>query len=478
MTGLDVAVAPAVDLASAIRTKELSSVELLDAYLDRIERLDGAINAVVTLDIDRARIACTAADKATLTDAELGPLHGLPVTIKDAIAVEGVRSTGGATELADHVPTADAPAVARLKAAGAIVFGKTNVPRWSADVQTTNELFGTTNNPWDLDCTPGGSSGGAAAAVACGFTAFELGTDIGGSIRFPAHFCGVFGLKPTYGIVPQDGYLSHVGGGTVDVDINVFGPITRSAPDLDLVLGVLTDRGTDPRDGWYLELPLSPLKGVEGLRVATWFDEPGFPVEQGYRAVLGSLADRLADGGAHVGPAHPPAGMGEQFELFVDLLGAAMSPSAPPGSASTLPHRRWLELVERRAALRAEWADWFEHWHCLLCPVAPTAAIPHDASMPASSRMIDVGGLARPYLEIAAWTGVVGNMGLPAAVAPIGSTPTGLPVGVQVVTPSFRDRRAIQIAATISRLSGGGYMSPGDVPQAGDQAGGPLRSHS
>lgn len=226
-------------LAGAIRDKELGSRELLDLYLGRIERLDGPVNALVTLDVERARAAAAQADEAMARGESSGPLHGLPITIKDAIATEGIRSTGGATELKDHVPTEDAPVVAKLKAAGAIVFGKTNLPRWSGDLQTYNEMFGTTSNPWNTDLIPGGSSGGAAAAVAAGFTSFEVGTDIAGSVRVPSHLCGVFGLKPSYGLIPQRGYFDHVGGGTTDADINVFGPIARSAEDLDLLLGSL-----------------------------------------------------------------------------------------------------------------------------------------------------------------------------------------------------------------------------------------------
>src|SRR4051795_3794675 len=245
----------ASELAAGIRAKEWSSRELLELYLDRIDRLDGPVNAVVTLDTDRARIAADAADAALARGDAVRPLHGLPITIKDAIETEGIRSTGGAVELRDYVPSADAPAVTRLKRAGAVVFGKTNLPRWSGDMQAYNEMFGTTNNPWALDRTPGGSSGGAAAAVACGFTSFELGTDIGGSVRMPSHFCGVFGLKPSFGVVPQRGYLDHVGGGTTDADVNVFGPIARSADDLDVLLGVLAGPAPELTAAWRLELP-------------------------------------------------------------------------------------------------------------------------------------------------------------------------------------------------------------------------------
>jgi len=211
------------ELAAALHDRRISSRELLGEYLRRVEAINPSLNAIVTIDAEGARDAAYRADEATAHAEPVGPLHGLPVTIKDAIATAGIRSTGGATELADHVPAADPPAVQRLKRAGAIVYGKTNLPRLSGDIQTYNDLFGTTRNPWDTERTPGGSSGGSAAAVAAGLTSFKLGTDIGGSVRSPAGFCGVFGHKPSFGIVPQHGYLDRVDGGGNEPDINVFG---------------------------------------------------------------------------------------------------------------------------------------------------------------------------------------------------------------------------------------------------------------
>ena len=215
-----------------LRTKQASSRELLDGYLERIERLNPSVNAVVTLAVDPARRRAQAADDATARGVSWGPLHGLPITIKDALAVAGIRSTGGALELTDYVPTRSAPVVARLRNAGAIVFGKTNVPKWSLDYVTTNEVFGTTGNPWQPHHVPGGSSGGAAAAISAGFSSLEIGTDLGGSIRLPAHFCGVYGFKPTFGAVSQRGYVDRVGEAQYDVDGNHFGPIARSVDDL------------------------------------------------------------------------------------------------------------------------------------------------------------------------------------------------------------------------------------------------------
>ena len=278
----------------------------MEEYLDRIERLDGPVNAVVTLAVDRARTeGGQRADDAIARHEDVGPLHGLPITIKDAIETEGIRSTGGAVELLEHVPSADAPAVARLRAAGAIVFGKTNLPRWSGDVQSYNEMFGTTTNPWSGGPHAGGSSGGAAAAVACGFTSFELGTDIGGSVRMPSHWCGVYGLKPSYGLVPQRGYLDHVGGGTTDPDINVFGPIARASEDLDLLLGVLAGPEPERAIGWHAQLPEPSFRDLSSCRVGLWLDDAACPISREYRAMLGDVADGLADAGAQVSDSHP-----------------------------------------------------------------------------------------------------------------------------------------------------------------------------
>ncbi len=289
----DLATSPAHQQAAAIRRGEVSSRELLELFLNRIERLGKPVNAVVTIDASRAMDEARAADDARARGAALGPLHGLPMTIKDAIEVGGMRSTGGAVELTAHVPAADAPAVARLRAAGAVVFGKTNLPRWSGDLQSYNEIFGTTSNPWALDRTTGGSSGGAAAAVACGFTAFELGTDIGGSVRIPSHCCGVFGLKPSYGVVPQRGYLDHVGGGTTDPDINVFGPIARSAEDLELALSVLAGPEPERALAWRVELPEARADELSGYRIGVWFDEPSSPLDHAVRDRLRATVDAM-----------------------------------------------------------------------------------------------------------------------------------------------------------------------------------------
>jgi len=252
----DIAFWSATRQAAAVRAHDFSAHALLELYAARIEQLNPAINAVVTLDLDSASRYAAMIDERLAHGEDAGLLAGIPMTIKDAIAVDGVRSTCGAIELQDHIPAEDAPAVAALRAAGAVIVGKTNVPRWcNAETETHNELFGTTNNPWDLGRSVGGSSGGSAAAVAAGLTSCDLGTDVGGSVRIQSHYCGTYALKPSFGVVTQLGYLSHVGAGRVDTDMNVFGPITRSADDLALLLEVLV--GPNPEDAlaWQVALP-------------------------------------------------------------------------------------------------------------------------------------------------------------------------------------------------------------------------------
>jgi amidase len=453
----------ATTLAAAIARRDVSSRELLDLYLERVDRLNPPLNAVVTLDPERARSAAAAADEMTARGESAGPLHGLPITIKDAIEVGGMRSTGGATELSNHVPEADAPAVTQLKAAGAIVFGKTNIPRWSGDLQSYNEIFGTTNNPWDTSRAPGGSSGGPAAAVSAGLTSFELGTDIGGSVRIPSHCCGVFGLKPSFGVVPQRGYLDHVGGGTTDADINVFGPIARSASDLELLLSVLAAPEPERALAWRIDLPAARHADIASHRIGIWFEEPSVPIDRDELALLRQAADALADAGAKVEEAHPPVDFAEQNGLFVQMISGAVSPSMDDDAAEVMSgsHRQWLRGEEHRARIRKVWAEWFESYDALLCPVMPTPAITHQQEGDMFSRSIEINGEPVPYINLISWTGFIGITCLPSAVPPIGRTPSGLPVGVQVVTPYLRDRDAIALAGHLADLVGGYDVPPG-----------------
>ncbi|MCP3910499.1 MAG: amidase [Actinomycetia bacterium] len=486
----DLTFQPVHTLARLVAEGQVSAVELLDAHLERIEEIDDQINAVVTVDEDGARTTAEAADRATAAGESWGPLHGVPATIKDALAVAGLRCTGGAIELTDNTPTEDATVVSRVKGAGAVIMGKTNLPRWSSDAQASNEIFGTTNNPWDLTRGPGGSSGGAAAAVATGMAAFDLGTDIGGSVRLPAHFCGVWGHKPTFGIVPAFGYIDHPSAGLTEPDINVVGPIARTGEDLALLLDVIAGAAPDQTAGWRLELPPSPVEGLAGTRVGMWLDDPACPVGTEVAEVLGLLPGLLDGAGAIVDPdARPDVSFDTVAEIGRPLIAAATSPArsdeefgqlvanedaavdqvrARWAGASTMRHRDWLLLTEERARVRKAWAVFFETVDVLLCPVAIVPAFPHVTGGNIYTRTLDVDGTTRAYADLISWTSFIGFAYLPSTVVPVGLSPSGLPVGVQVVAPHLADRTALRVAQSIGELTGGWQMPPGLVPSEAD----------
>ena len=464
--------------ADAIRTRELSSRELLDAFATRIDQLNAVVNAVVTLDLERGHAAAAAADAVTARGDATGVLHGLPITVKDALAVAGLRSTGGAVELQDHVPAVDADVVAKVQAAGAFCFAKTNVPRWSGDLQTYNEMFGTTNNPWSTDLVPGGSSGGAATSVALGFTSFEIGTDIGGSIRIPSAYCGVTGHKPSFGLVPTGGYLDHVGGGTTEPDINVHGPIARSVDDLDLLLGVLAGPAPDRASAWHVELPPPRHGRIDEYRVAVWADDPACRVSAATSEAITAAGDVLAAAGATVRPdARPGIDAAAAATLGLGLLGAATTPSMSPdeyafmlgldGDPNLAPvdaqvvaayaarHRDWLAMDRERAAVRRGWAAFFEHHDVLLCPVVAASPFAHLQAGSIADRMLEIDGVSRPYLDLVWWSILIGMAYLPSTVVPIGRTAGGLPIGVQIVGAYLDDRTTIAVARQLSDAMGG-----------------------
>ena len=460
----DVGLWPAVQQAAAIREGALTARELVAVYAERIARWNPAINAVVTLDLDRAFADADTIDRRIAAGDRVGPLAGLVMTIKDAIAVGGMRSTSGAVELRDHVPDADAPAVARLRDAGAVILGKTNLPAWcSGDTETNNELFGLPSNPWDLGHSVGGSSGGSAAAVAAGLCSAELGTDIGGSVRIPSHCCGTYGLKPTYGVVSQLGYLSHLGAGAVGADMNVFGPIARSADDLELLLDVLA--GPDPDDAlaWRVDLPAPRRTRLDDYRIGTWLDDPACPVARDYLAVLDAAVGSLRAAGAHVDDSRPAVTFSEQRDLWMTLAGAATSPALPDSISGIAAgsHLQWIRNHERRAELRRRWLDWFTDHDALLMPVHFSAAPPHLLDGDPLQRTFAVDGVPRRLMiEVPPWTGIVNVVGLPSCVVPIGRTAAGLPVGVQIVAGHLRDREAIDLARHFARLLGGYAVPP------------------
>ncbi|MFL6621248.1 MAG: amidase [Sulfurifustis sp.] len=481
----DIAFSSAGALAAALRRRAIGSRELLEHYIKRVERFNPDLNAVVSLDLEGARRRADALDAAAVRGEFQGPLHGLPITIKDLFETEGLRTTAGTKQYAEHVPTQNAVAVQRLVDAGAVVFGKTNTPAFGADVQTYNDLFGVTRNPWNLAHTSGGSSGGAAAAVAAGLTAFELGSDLGGSIRTPAHCCGIYGHKATFDVIPKRGSIPGPPGTLSTGDITVAGPLARSAEDLELTLSILAGPLPDRAIAWRLALPPPRRTRLADYRIAAWLDDPEFPIDRAVAATLRKTIDALRAAGARVDEkARPAFAMRDAVRTYFDLLWAAGSGGIPQQTfdrfreiaekaapedtgvvarharARTMRHREWLRANEARERYRAAWGAFFEKYDVLLMPVIQTPAIPHDHSADMLARTITVNGAPRWYWEQLAWIGIVGMAYLPATTAPIGFA-DGLPVGIQIAGPYLEDLTTIDFAKRLAEVVGGYQVPPG-----------------
>lgn len=486
----DLAFKSALELAAMIRDREISSAELTAHYIERIERLDGqGINAVPVRTFERAREDADRADAAMARGERLGPLHGVPMTIKESYVMQGTPTTWGLEAFRDNIGRSDGIAVSRFRAAGAHFLGKTNVPADLADFQTYNPLYGTTGNPWDTDRIPGGSSGGSAAALAAGLCALEAGSDIGGSIRNPAHFCGVYGHKPTWGIVPMAGHelLEH----TPDADLSVCGPLARSAEDLAVALDTMAGAPGRERRGWRLELPAPGFSQLGDLRVALWADDGLCPVSAEISERVVSVGETLARLGATVSDTARPAFDAKRaHDTYVSLLNSVMSSAQPadeyarnvaraaefdPADMSfravsargmVLNHREWIRYNFKREHLRFAWDDFFEDWDILLCPQMSIPAFPHD-HRPFRERTINVDGTQRDYFEQLFWSGLVTNAYLPSTVFPTGLSREGLPIGIQAVGAAYRDRQTIEFARLIANELGGFQVPAPLVKSAG-----------
>ncbi|EHR73394.1 amidase, Asp-tRNAAsn/Glu-tRNAGln amidotransferase A subunit [Burkholderiales bacterium JOSHI_001] len=473
-------------LAARLRRREISSTELLRHFIARIEGLDGAINAVVVRDFDRALQRAQAADAALARGESWGPLHGLPMTVKESFDWAGTPTTWGIPAFKDNIATGTAVAVQRLLDAGAIVFGKTNVPVALADWQSFNPIYGTTNNPWNTERTPGGSSGGSAAALAAGFTALELGSDIGASIRNPAHYCGVWGHKPTWGVVPMQGHQLP-GDECIDaLDIAAAGPLARSAHDLTLAMDILTTPLSHFGPlGWtraqWRDAGTPPTR----LRVAIVADDPVAEVDASVRDEVRKLAAFLRERGFTVSETARPVNSEEAWEVYIHLLRSATgahfndadyaaaldnAKHHPPGSrefaawhwhASTLSHREWVQYDERRAVLRRQWAAFFEQWDVLICPVATAPAFRHMQTGFRWERMLQVNGHDQPTTQQLFWAGYPGLCGLPATAVPLGHSADGLPIGAQIVGPVFGDPTCLRLARWLEAEYRGFVAPPG-----------------
>jgi amidase len=478
---------PAGELVQTLASRQVSSRELVDAAIARIEALDPKINAVVVRDFDRARAAADAAD-AAFGRGERQPLLGLPMTVKEAFNIAGLPTTWGNPKFKDWRPDADALVVQRLKAAGAIILGKTNVPINLGDWQSYNEVYGTTNNPWDLTRTPGGSSGGATAALAAGFVPLELGSDIGGSLRCPAHFCGVFSHKPSLDLVPWRGAgPPQTPPIPVRGDLAVIGPMARSAADLALELAVIA--GPDELlDGIGYKLALPPPRHdkLADFRVLVIDKHPLCPTAASITAALDGLADRLARLGCTVLRTNSKMpNLARTTRNYVELLAAALSADTSPDErlrsealaqalspddlslpaaflrGQTMSHAAWIRTSRIRGGLRAGWQALFEDVDVVLCPPMPTVAFPHDHSSPMRTRELDVDGKKVPYGDQIAWAGIATSNWVPATTMPIGHDDHGLPIGVQIIGGYLDDRSTIAFAGLVEREFGGFVPPPG-----------------
>jgi len=472
--------ATATELSEALAAEKVSAVELAQDAIARIERHDGKINAICVRDFERGLEAARAADTARAR-GETRPLLGIPLTVKESYNVAGLPTTWGFPPQKDFVPPEDALSISRVKAAGGVIIGKTNVPVGLADWQSYNEIYGTTNNPFDLGRTPGGSSGGSAAALAAGYGPLSLGTDIGGSLRVPAFHCGVYAHKPTYNMVPMRGHTPPPFPPLpLDRDMAVIGPMARSAADLSLLLDVMA--GPDPLEagvGYRLALPSPRHNQLKSFRVLVIDSDPILPVNKEIRDAIEKLAGSLARSGVSVSRQSPLLpNFAETSRLYMRMLmsflGACLAPDVIAGAQEraakltpedrslaaerlrgmTLSHRAWLLDDGARARLRAQWRELFKNFDAVICPVMPTPAFPHDHSPEQETRRINIDGKDYAYPDQLAWPGIATLPGLPATAIPIGLSPQGLPVGVQIVGPWLEDRTPLRLAELIEREFG------------------------
>jgi amidase len=476
----------ATELSAALAAKKVSAVELAQDAIGRIERHDAKINAVCVRDFARGLDAARAADAARAR-GETGPLLGIPMTIKESLNIAGLPTTWGFPAQKDYKPPEDALSVSRVKGAGGVILGKTNVPIALGDWQSYNEIYGTTNNPYDLSRTPGGSSGGSSAALAAGYGALSIGSDIGGSLRVPAFHCGVYAHKPTFALVPPRGNTPPpLPPLPFDRDLSVIGPMARSAADLSLLLDVIA--GPDPLEAgkaYTLTLPPPRHSELKNFRVLLLDTDAVMPTNAVVRAAIHKLAANLGKAGVTVTRASPllpdfAASTRLYMRLLMSFLSASFLPEAYAGVQAAaaalapddtslraerlrgiaLSHRDWVIADGGRARLRAQWRELFKTFDAVICPVMPTPAYPQDHSPEQETRRIDIDGKEYPYPDQLAWAGIATLPGLPATAIPLGLSPDGLPVGVQIVGPWLEDRTPLKLAELIEREFGGFVRPP------------------
>ena len=470
---MDLHYLPAHVLAEKIKNKEISSLELTQHYIERIEKYDGDINSVIVKTFDEAILAATEADEAISKKQELNILHGVPMTIKESYNIEGQSTTWGIPDFKGNIAKEDGLAVKRFKKSGAHFLGKTNVPLNLADFQSYNDIYGTTGNPWDVKTTPGGSSGGSAAALAAGFTSLEAGSDIGGSIRNPAHYCGVFGHKPSHAIIPSSGHelIPNV----PEPDLSVCGPLARSAKDLEIALDIMAGPIERESKGWQLNLPESRRSVLKDFKVAIWSNDEIAPVSKEIAERCEEVGKNLESAGVNVSYIAKPdhdflkseinyqlllqsvmqSGMSEEEFRKIEEIANTLepndfSPEAILARGTVLSHRNWIRQNYAREQTKISWENFFNEWDILICPQLATTAIEHDHRK-ISERAIMVDNQEQRYFQQIFWPGLAVNAHLPSTVFPTGLSADGMPIGLQAIGGAYEDKTTIKFAELYER---------------------------
>jgi amidase len=489
----DLDFASALAAAAAIKAKQISSVELTRRMFARIDRYNPKLNAFVYQMRDQALTRAREADAASASGHPLGPFHGVPICVKESFGVKGEPDTWGIVTLKGSKAPADSTVVQRLLDSGAVLVGGTNVPLNLMDWQSFNDIYGTTNNPWDLTRTPGGSSGGSAAALAAGLSYLSVGSDIGGSLRVPASFCGIYSHKPTLDLVSMEGHVpgGRIGSPGFSTGLAVAGPLARSARDLMAALKILGGPEGYQRKAWSWTLPPPRQRTLKDFRVGYIFDSPLANPTSELRPVLEHALSVLERTGAQLHAGWPPRySLNDAFENYMFLLGAfnfstegksdresdrrkyQQSPSSYGAGAlgqgmssyaagMVSSYTDWQQQHFRQLAARAVWQGYFEHIDVFLMPCSFTAAFHHDHSGDITTRIIDTGDGKRPYMQLMPWMVTATLTGCPATVAPIGQTSSGLPVGLQIMGPFWEDATSIEFATLLSHEIGGFKPPPG-----------------
>lgn len=474
--------ATAGESAEAIRLRKISATELLNDVFDRIDRFNPKLNAIILEFREQAAVRAKEADEALSRGKRWGPLHGVPVTIKEAFAYRGSPNTWGYARFKDSTSDRTATAVERLESAGAIVIGKTNIPVGLSDYQAFNPIYGTTNNPWDLARTPGGSTGGGAAAVAAGLAPLTLGSDLAGSIRIPAHFCGIYGHKPTLDLINYAGHMPGPWGGGPPrtLDLAVAGPLARSATDLGLAMSVLGGPAGDEANAWSWHMPPPRQKRLKDFRIGYVLEDSTAPISQELAELHENLIAQLGRSGAQLTRGWP-AGIDPlaDWRAFQYLLASALSgnpneeqlavlrkrvetnPDDLTAAVAVNPHSRWAAQRLRQLNSRALWQQYFQSHDVFLLPAAFCPAFPHDHSLPMENRRVETSTGKQSTDGLRYWSAFASLSGLPATIAPIGKTRAGLPGGIQIVAPMWEDGTSIQFAALLVDQVGGYTAPPG-----------------